>query len=72
VTCPNTFTCAHCGGTWHKDPEWDAKAKAEAKELWGYEDSDIEVERGEAVIVCDDCYQKIMAYWTNGASPKTG
>lgn len=54
------FTCAKCGGTWDKSPGSDEAAAAEAKELWGYTDPEAEIDSGEAVVVCDDCWKLIM------------
>ena len=52
-----TFTCENCGGTFPK--VWsDEEAAAEAEELFpGLNVSD----PGEAGLVCDGCFQIIMA-----------
>jgi NAD-dependent SIR2 family protein deacetylase len=45
----DTFTCAHCGGTFEKG--WsDEEAKAEEVEVWGGEVED-------PTLVCDECFQ---------------
>lgn len=51
----NTYTCAHCRGTFEKG--WsDEEAVAEAKEDFG---SAPDQWNENAVMVCDDCYQKM-------------
>ena len=53
----DTFTCANCGET-HEKGWSDEEATAEAQENFpGIDVSD----PGEAGVVCDDCYQHIMA-----------
>lgn len=47
-----TFTCAECGGTFNK-ARTDDEARAEAA-VHGFDPAD-------CVIVCDDCFQKLMA-----------
>lgn len=45
----NTYTCAHCGGTFEKG--WsDEECQAEADAIWGKVD--------DPVLICDDCWQK--------------
>lgn len=50
----DTYTCAHCGGTFERG--WtDEEAQAESVQNFGV--------RGDApgmALVCDDCYQEIM------------
>jgi hypothetical protein len=49
-----SFTCAECGGTFEK--AWsDEEARAEADENFGDELVD-------PVVVCDDCYQEMVAW----------
>lgn len=49
-----TYICAECGETF--ESEWtDEEARAEAKRVFG--------ERDDMVIVCADCYAKLMALW---------
>lgn len=50
----DTFTCAHCGGTFEKDWSEEEKAAAEAADLWGITPDD-----DDAVTVCDDCFQQM-------------
>lgn len=50
----DTFTCAHCHGTFEKD--WtDEEAATEALEVWGPLGTD------DQTIVCDDCYQAMTS-----------
>ena len=50
---PNEFRCTNCGGVYEKD--WsDEEAKKE------YDDLYPTIPFSEAVIVCDECYKKIM------------
>lgn len=51
----NEYTCDLCGNTYEKS--WsDEEAQKEAEELWTQE----ELASGTS-IVCDDCFNKIMA-----------
>ena len=63
-----TFTCESCGETMGKG--WsDAEAAAEAEELFpGIDVADLE----EAAVVCDGCYQMIMARVYAEAPEMTG
>jgi DNA-directed RNA polymerase subunit RPC12/RpoP len=49
------FTCASCGQTFDDDEEWAADGAIREKEaLFG------DVPLDECVIVCEDCYYRIM------------
>lgn len=48
-----SFTCAECGGEFEK--EWSDEESLEEARVNGF-DPDNE----ETVVVCDDCYRKIM------------
>lgn len=61
----DTFTCAYCGGTFQRRPEWtDEDALAEAKEFFGYD-----VPKAEQEVLCDDCYTKFKA-WVETLTPE--
>lgn len=54
---PESYTCAQCGGTFEKDPEWtDEDVLAEAEVHGFLYDPD-----PQNVVVCDDCFKQIMA-----------
>lgn len=56
----DTFTCAHCGGTFPK--AWtDEEAQAEADNQWADE-----LGAGmDMAVICDDCYQRFMGWAKN-------
>jgi len=57
------FTCAHCERIFRK--AWtDDEAKAEAKELFGYE-----VPESERADLCDDCYAE-FTQWVGTLTPQ--
>jgi DNA-directed RNA polymerase subunit RPC12/RpoP len=48
------YTCAHCGKEF--ESEWsDAEAHAE------FDDAFPGADIGDAAVLCDDCYHKVMA-----------
>ena len=52
------FTCEHCGGTFFQ--AWsDEERNQEYEQNFSQEERDQE----EPVIVCDDCYEILMAYY---------
>lgn len=51
-----TYVCGLCKGDFEFVPGQDEKAHAEAKELFGADGRDPRM-----AIVCDDCYQRMMA-----------
>lgn len=54
VMVADTFTCAQCHETFARS--WtDAEAMMECKAIFG------DVPREDLVMVCDDCYQQLMA-----------
>jgi hypothetical protein len=57
----NTYTCAHCGGTFTS--EWSEEdANAEALENWKVPDAS---HRPDMAAICEDCYQAFMAWLTS-------
>lgn len=52
------YTCEHCGGTF-VSPRPDEEALEEVRGVFG------RVEKVDCVIVCDDCYNKLMAAMNN-------
>lgn len=57
------YTCEKCKGEFYRDPEWsDEDAMAELAQQFP---DDAERPRSELVIVCDDCYEKILK-WAGG------
>jgi DNA-directed RNA polymerase subunit RPC12/RpoP len=58
---PNEYQCAKCGNVYNKG--WtDEEAKAEACEVFPGLDSD---NHEESAILCDDCYNEMMAWLRN-------
>ena len=54
------FTCAACGETYDKDPEWsDDHARSEYEENFGG------VTTSDLDVVCDECYTKIVGWAGN-------
>jgi DNA-directed RNA polymerase subunit RPC12/RpoP len=50
------FTCASCGETFDRDPDWTAEdAKDEYERAFGRP-----VRMEDVGVVCDDCHRKIM------------
>lgn len=52
------FTCAQCGDTFDTDPDWTEADVAAEAEAHGFLDGP----NPDNVIVCDECFKKIMAY----------
>lgn len=53
----DTYTCAHCGGTFRHG--WsDDEAKAEARDVFGVDPD----EDRTMAIICDDCYRELRTW----------
>ena len=62
------YVCGNCGGTFEKTCS-DEEALAEARSTWK-PGSDGDIDQGEQVTVCDDCWRQIME-WAKSCAPET-